>query len=103
MNRRKLEKLRRELESLRRSPAKAIAFQSLATRLGRRVVNRGKHPIWESVEFSGLFPLAIPDHGGRDLSTGVRNSVLNQLEGDILAWDNKLSEEGDIGEDDGED
>ncbi len=50
--------------------------------------------MWESAGF-GLFPLAIPHHGGRDLPVGTKNSILNQLEDDILAWEEELSEEDD--------
>lgn len=100
--RRKLEKLRRELKDLRRSPQKAASIQSLATRLGRRLGKHGKHPMWESAEFPELFPLSIPDHGGKDLPPGTRNSILNQLEDDILAWESRLSDDEDDEEDDSE-
>ncbi len=93
MNWRKLAKLRREWEALRRSSQKARMFERLAKQLGREPVNRGKHPMWESVEFDWLPPLAIPRHGGRDLPVGTRISVLNQLEDDILAWEGRLEDE----------
>ena len=92
MNRRKLDKLKRELEQRRRSPQKAIALQSLAQRLGRKRVKRGKEPMWES-PFIELYALSIPDHGGRDLAPGTKNSILNQLEGDILAWEARIGDE----------
>ena len=93
MHRRKLDKLKRELAQLRRSPQKARALQSLAKRLGRKKVKRGKEPMWESTEFGDLFVLSIPDHGGRDLPPGTKNSILDQLEGDILRWDEKFDDE----------
>lgn len=93
MNRRKLDKLKRELEQLRRSPQKAIALQSLAKRLGRKRVKRGKEPMWESHEFAQLYPLSIPDHGGRDLATGTKNSILDQLEEDILCWEERIGDD----------
>ena len=95
MNQRRLAKLREELEALRRAPQKARALESLARRLGRKLVKRGKEPMWESTEFDELYVLAIPHHRGRDLSPGVRNSVLAQLEDDILAWEEKLLEDDD--------
>jgi hypothetical protein len=49
--------------------------------------------MWESAEFVDLRVLAIPDHGGRDLSPGTRNSILNQLEDDVLAWEERLGEQ----------
>ena len=76
---------------MRRSPQKAGALEGIARRLGRRLVKRGKHPMWESTEFAGLFALSIPRHGDKDLATGTRNSILDQLEDDILTWDEKLT------------
>jgi hypothetical protein len=94
MDRRKLAKLEVELDSMRHRSVKADDVQSLASRLGRRLVNRGKEPNWANSEFPNLRPLSIPDHGGgRDLSPRVRKSVLNELENDIDAWDQKLTEE----------
>jgi hypothetical protein len=105
MNRRKLDKLGRELIQMRRSQQKAAALESIARRLGRRTVKRGKEPMWVNREFPALFPLAIPHHGGKDLPIGTRNSVLDQLEDDVLAWDEALPTDDDQksknGEDDG--
>jgi hypothetical protein len=92
MNRRKLHRLKRELAALRRSPQKAAAFERFARKLGRKPVKRGKEPMWESAEFD-LYALAIPHHGGRDLAPGTQNSILNQLENDLAAWDQKLGDE----------
>lgn len=97
MKKKTLEKLRGELARMRRSPQRAADLESLAKRLGRKKVNRGKEPMWESEEFK-LYPLAIPHHGGRDLATGTKNSVLSSLEDDLLAWEERLNEEG--GDDD---
>jgi hypothetical protein len=80
MNRKNLNKVRRELAKLRRSPQKPAALESLAGRLGRKLVKRGKEPMWENAEFGELFVLSIPRHGGRDLSPGVQRSILDQLE-----------------------
>src|SRR3954452_25335430 len=94
MDIRKLGKLRRKYESLRRAPQKALALQRLAKTLGRVKVNRGKEPMWENQIFSHLRPLSIPDHGaGRDLPTETKNSVLIQLEDDLIAWEEKLNDE----------
>lgn len=65
-------------------------LESLAKRLGRQRINRGKEPVWESAEFPDLFPLSIPHHGGRDLAIGTQRSILNQLEDDMAAWEDKL-------------
>lgn len=49
--------------------------------------------MWENEHFPELPALSIPDHGKKDLAPGVRNSILNQLEDDVLAWDERLSSE----------
>jgi len=87
MTRKKLRALGRKLGQLRQSPQKAIAVQTLAQQLGRRKVKRGKEPTWESDIFPDLRPLSIPDHGGKNLSIGTKNSILNQLEDDLNYWD----------------
>jgi len=88
-----LSKLRSELAALRRATVDARTLERLAKRLGRKLVKRGKHPMWESTEFVDLFPLSIPHHGGRDLPPGTKRSILDQLEGDLLAWEEKLGDE----------
>ena len=103
MRRNKLDKLKRDLASRRRSQQKAADLERLARQLGRKLVKRGKEPVWESIEFEHLFPVSIPHHGGRDLAPGTRNSILNALEDDILAWEEKLDaeEEDDDGKENG--
>jgi hypothetical protein len=96
MNRKRLDKLKREIALARRSPQKAADLERFARRLGRRSVKkRGKEPMWESAEFDDLFVLSIPHHGGRDLAPGTQRSILDQLEDDILAWEEKLNDEDD--------
>jgi hypothetical protein len=58
--------------------------------------------MWESTEFDDLFVLSIPHHGGRDLAPGTKKSILDQLEDDLLAWEERLGEDEDKeeGEDD---
>ena len=94
MQTKKLGKIRSLLTAMRRSPQGSRGLEKLAGQLGREPVQRGKEPMWESAEFD-LYPLSIPRHGGRDLPIGTKNSILNQLEDDILAWEEKLSEEDD--------
>ena len=94
MTRRKLDKLKRELAALRNGRHKASDFQSLASKLGRKLnTKRGKEPMWESESFDDLFPLAIPDHGGRDISPGVQKQLLNLLEEDVLRWEEIIEAE----------
>ena len=97
MDRKKLRKLRLELVRLRLSPQKASALESLAGKLGRKLIKRGKEPTWESQDFDHLWPLSIPHHGGRDLAPGTKKSILNQLEDDIIAWEEVLPQEDDDG------
>ena len=93
MDRRKLEKLRDELEAMRRSSIRAADVESLASKLGRRKVSKkGKEPRWDQIELTGLYPLTIPHHGGKDFRPGTKKSLLDQLEGDIEAWEAYLSE-----------
>jgi antitoxin HicB len=96
MNRKKLTRLRREWEQMWRSPQKASTLSGLAERLGRTRVKRGKHPMWES-HFDHLYVLSIPYHGQRDLPPGTRNAILDQLEADLIAWDEWLTVRGQVG------
>ena len=90
MKQRKLAKLWKNLAALRRGTHKAREFESLARRLGRELVDRGKHPMWESTVFDELDALSIPRHGGKDIPPGTKKSILNQLEDDLLAWEERL-------------
>ena len=93
MNRKKLNKLWRTVEGLRRLSPKALEIQKVAKQLGRKLVKRGKEPVWESLEFQSLRPLSIPDRGGRDLTPGVKHSILNQLEDDLTSWDERITQQ----------
>lgn len=87
MTRKKLSRLRRELESLRPSPQKPRKLERLAKKLGRRLADRGKEPQWVSVPFPHLRPLSIPHHPG-DLPRGTTLSILNQLaDYDLVEWE----------------
>jgi hypothetical protein len=54
--------------------------------------------MWVSEVFGQLRPLSIPDHSGRDLAPGTKKSILNQLEDDVLAWDEALPKVENEGE-----
>jgi hypothetical protein len=56
--------------------------------------------MWENKNFGHLYALSIPHHAGKDLPVGTRNSILDQLDGDLMAWDEWLSDEA--GEDEEE-
>lgn len=90
MDRKRLGRIRRTLAALRRGQPKAKEFQSVAGQLGRKSVKRGKEPMHESDPFPHLRPLSIPNHKGRDMAKGTRDSILNQLEEDADAWEERI-------------
>lgn len=67
MSPKKLLKLKRRIDSLRGSPQKPRTLESLARGFGRKRVNRGKEPTWESEPFPLLPALTIPHHGKSDV------------------------------------
>jgi hypothetical protein len=93
MNARKPDKLRRQIAEMRRSPRQSVELERVAGQLGRKLVKRGKEPTWENENFPTLRPLSIPDHPG-DLANGTKNAILTQLDDDIIAWDDQLSNSG---------
>ena len=93
MTRNKLKKLWKELARLRAGVQRAREIQAFAKKVGRRSVLRGKEPAWESIEFPSLNSITIPDHGSKDLSTGVQRQLLDYLEDDLLAFEERLDEE----------
>lgn len=92
MDRKKLDKIKAEIDDRRRSTARASDLERLARQLGRKLVKRGKHPMWES-QLPESYALSIPHHGGRDLAKGTKHCILDQLEGEVLAWEEKLDAE----------
>lgn len=92
MDARKLARIRGEIEAARRKPQKQDDLIRLAERLGRVRFKRGKEPTWVT-HLRGLFPLSIPHAKGGDLKPKTKNSILNQLEGDVLAWEEILQEQ----------
>jgi hypothetical protein len=88
MDRKKLEKLRTEFEAMKGSPQRGSDVASLAQRLGRKRVNRGKEPSFES-DFD-IPVLTIPMHGSRDLKRGTQRNIFMQLEDDFIAWEQYL-------------
>jgi hypothetical protein len=83
MTRRKIEKIRREIEGLRRKGGvRASELESLAKRLGRRRAKRGGEPTWVSDSLPGRPPVSVPAHPG-DLNRYTARSILDQLERDL--------------------
>ena len=100
MNKKKLGKLRGELAAARRSPQNARALEALAQSLGRRKAKRGKEPNWVNDNFPDLAPLSIPHHGGKDLPTGTKNNIVDQLSEDLFEWEDSLEAQDEDGEED---
>jgi hypothetical protein len=79
------------VDACRQSQPKAKELESIAKALSRKKEKRGKEPTWVSA-FVDLPPLSIPNHKGKDIPTGTKNSVLNQLEDDLERWEEELDE-----------
>jgi predicted RNA binding protein YcfA (HicA-like mRNA interferase family) len=92
MNRKKLNKVKRLLDQARLGQRKAKDLEQLAKMVGRKKDNRGKHPTWVHDDLP-VYPLSIPHHSGRDLPLGTKNSILDILDEDVVAWDQKLERE----------
>lgn len=95
MDAKKLARIRDDIAAASRKPQTQGDLAALAARLERfaRKGGKGKHPTWMT-HLPGCHPLSIPDGKRRDLPTGTKNNVLNQLEGDVEAWEMILEEQG---------
>lgn len=91
MDRKALDKLRLEFETMRDVPQTGSAVASLAERLGRKRTNRGKEPTWESE--LNIPALTIPMHGPKNLKRGTQKNIFIQLEDDFIAWEQKFDHE----------
>jgi hypothetical protein len=87
MNKQRLDKLRQEIEGLRRRGGiKPAELESLAKGLGRIRSKRGKEPNWVSVPFPELYPVSIPHHGSQDLGKFTARAIIDRLELDLERW-----------------
>lgn len=93
MNKQKLARIRGDITAARRKSQTQDDLVRLAVRLGRTRSKRGKEPTWVS-QFQGLYPISIPHAKGGDLKPGTKSNILNQLEDDVLAWE-EILEQGD--------
>jgi hypothetical protein len=92
MNRKKLDKLWKEIEAARRNPQKGDDLERLAVLAGRTLYAGGNHPMWQS-HFSDHRPFPIPRHGGNhEVAPRVRKTVLDHLEIDAAAWEETIGE-----------
>jgi hypothetical protein len=93
MDRRKLDKLRKQVDELRKKGGiKSSELESLARALGRVPFKRGKEPTWVNKTFPDLRPLSIPHHGSKDLNRITVNLILDQLEQDIEKFEECIDE-----------
>jgi hypothetical protein len=90
---RKIARLRRRLEKLRRrGGVGAEELERLASAVGRRRHPRGREPTWVSTVLPNARPLSIPRHSG-DLNRFTVRTILDRLEADIDALET-LEDEG---------
>jgi hypothetical protein len=84
MNKKKLAKLRRDLKQLRAGKynIKPRDLISLAKRLGRRLDNRGKHPMYVSDLFPSARAISIPGHP--TINSYTAEQILDDLELDLV-------------------
>jgi len=95
MNRKKLQRLKRRLVTLRQrlGNIKSSELQRLAQALGRHYdTSRGKEPTFVSRLLPHSRPISIPNHPG-SLKKFTAGNILDRLEEDIAALEDLLAEE----------
>lgn len=98
MNRRKIDKLRAEIEELlERKVLKVHELEALAGRLGRKRHSRGKEPAWVSSVFNDLPPVTIPHHGGGSIKRFTAKGILKLLASDLDRYEREINESNDDG------
>lgn len=97
MTAKKLGQLRAEVENLRRAKdVKSREMVSLAGRIGRKPYNKkGKEPTYIHPELPNRRPLSIPNHP--TLAPGTKNNILDDLEGDLDAYEEILNRDAAAG------
>jgi hypothetical protein len=92
MTQKKLDGLRGEVVELRRVKAvKSREMVRLAKRIGRKLADRGKEPTYIHTELPNRRPISIPGHP--TLSIGVKNNILDDLDGDLDAYEERIINE----------
>lgn len=102
MTRKRLSRIKRHLGGLRSRVAdlRSRELAQAAESLGRRRSKRGKEPTYVSEPFPDLRPLSIPSHPGT-LKRFTAASILDQLDEDVIRWEEMLeSDEAEDSEDD---
>jgi hypothetical protein len=88
MTKKKLAKLRRELDGLRagKYSLKTSDLISFAKKVGRkRDTSRGKEPTYICESIDGVRPLSIPGHN--TINPHTAGSILDSLEADLDRWE----------------
>lgn len=99
MDARKLDRIKREIRKLRRQRVVTYSdLASLAASLKRVKLagaqTRGKEPAFVSTVFSYARPISIPYHGkNKGMATGTVKNILNDLEGDVLRFEEQIRKE----------
>ena len=89
VTKKKLRKLRREVESMRsRGGVAADEIKVILRALGR--VQDGK--VWRSEAFPNLRPIPVHDHPG-DMNRFTKDGILADLDSDIFEWEVSLDDE----------
>lgn len=87
MHHKKLRKIRRSIDQLRRKGGvKPREVEAIARSLGRKPNPRGPEVNWVNQLLPSSFPISIPHHG-EDLNKFTKNNILNQLEEDVDMFD----------------
>ncbi len=91
MTLRRVAQLRMRIAELRRArDVKSRDIVRLAQAVGRKPDNkRGKEPTYVHPELRNRRPLSIPNHP--TLAPGTKNNILDDLEGDLDAYEENLS------------
>jgi hypothetical protein len=93
MTRKKLNKVWQAIDAYRRNLPKLSDLEALARLCGRAPYSGSKHVMWMSAAFPHHRAFPIPRHG-RDpvASYGVRNTVLEHMEADAVAWEEVIEQ-----------
>jgi|688.fasta_scaffold512664_1 hypothetical protein len=97
MKEKKLVKLKKQLEDMRKSPQgrKADEFITIAKQLGREEDPRGKEPTYvRKINPELSPPLSIPNHSG-EMKTGTARSIIDALLDDVDEWKLYLAQQRD--------
>lgn len=94
--RKRLRRARSKLEALKNTPSniRPKQLKNLAKSLGRIPYPRGKGPTFINPRLPRSKPLTIPNHPGA-LPRYTAESILEQIEGDLFALEEKLENEAE--------